>query len=148
MRWFTADFTTREANLIFVWSRMRTVEAESKAARIRHSHMCFTDFLEALVRIAVSKTLPTDQEIEAAGARDAHQFVVNLQAQGEWDDFVLANPAQWDASPRQPIERCVAHVCAMLVGTIQEVVATPGDPKPLSQREVRLFRKKRLEGYA
>ena len=148
MRFFNADFTAREANLIFVCSRMRTLEAESKATRIRHSHMGFTDFLEALVRISMSKTLPTDSEIDEAGVRDAHQFVIDMQARGEWDDFMVMNPAQWDASPRQPIERCVAHVCSMMIGTIQTVVSTVGDSKPLSVREVCLFRKKRLEGYA
>ena len=52
MRWFTADFTTREANLIFVWSRMRTVDEEDKAARERLTQLSFEDFLEAVCRLS------------------------------------------------------------------------------------------------
>ena len=46
------------------------------AAAIDHSerrlrHLLYSDFLEAVVRLATMAALPTDLEIEEAGARDA-----------------------------------------------------------------------------
>jgi hypothetical protein len=47
--------------------------------RMRDSHLPFEGFLEALVRISLLKVLPTDQEIEDYGARDAGMFYKMLR---------------------------------------------------------------------
>ena len=65
------DFTSRELILTFVWSRMRTIDTEPKQSKAKLTQLCFEDFLEALVRVATTKTLPTDGQLADTGFGDA-----------------------------------------------------------------------------
>ena len=64
------DFTTRDATLCFVWSRMMVANPETVKGDIKARNLCFEDFLEAIVRTATLKALPTDEEIRAAQVRN------------------------------------------------------------------------------
>jgi hypothetical protein len=52
-------FSRREATSCFLWSRMRCIEDGTIRQRIKMTHCCFEDFLEAITRVASMKTLPT-----------------------------------------------------------------------------------------
>ena len=49
------DFSTREVNLTFIWSRMRVVDEELFESKVKLIQLSFTDFLEAIVRVAMTK---------------------------------------------------------------------------------------------
>ena len=57
----------------FVFSRLRCVDEESERGKRKVLQLSFEDFLEALVRLATLKPLPTRAELEYyTGHRDAH----------------------------------------------------------------------------
>ena len=64
-----ASLTRRDAALAFAWSRMRVV-GETEGADASDG-ATFTDFLEAVVRVASTRVLPTDDEIRTHGYRIA-----------------------------------------------------------------------------
>ena len=61
-------------------ARMRAVDE----IKDRHKllHLSFVDFLEALVRIAVKKRMPTDEMIARAGTKTVGEFFAKLGAGG------------------------------------------------------------------
>ena len=60
---FDEDFTRCEGKLAFVWSQMKTADTTKHAADF--TTLSFTDFLEALCRVAVAKTWPSDDVLDA-----------------------------------------------------------------------------------
>ena len=107
----------------FVFSRLRCVDEESERGKRKVLQLSFEDFLEALVRISTMVGWPTDEEIEEAGYRDAGEFLLNLQQFSHvYDRFMAKNATSWDEEPRQPIERCIAHLLAWVI----RVVAAAG----------------------
>ncbi len=60
------QFTLQDASLAFLWSRMYVMD-EIKDYQ-RYTSLTFTDFLEALGRVADMKNLPLDSDLDAAGA--------------------------------------------------------------------------------
>ena len=114
----------RHGTLAFVWSRMAVVGSEEDdAVVLKTQNLHFEDFLEALVRIATMVGWPTDEEIEQAGYRDAGEFLLNMQQFSHvYDRFMAKNATSWDEEPRQPIERCIAHLLAWVI----RVVAAAG----------------------
>ena len=96
---------------------------EDDAVVLKTQNLHFEDFLEALVRIATMVGWPTDEEIEQAGYRDAGEFLLNMQQFSHvYDRFMAKNATSWDEEPRQPIERCIAHLLAWVI----RVVAAAG----------------------
>ncbi|KAL3907462.1 MAG: hypothetical protein SGPRY_010160 [Prymnesium sp.] len=99
------DFTSREMMLCFVWSRMRVFDMSNKAA-INQLH--FEDFLEALVRVAATKTLPTDEHLFEAGFDDAGEFFLTLSADPKLTDELAEYVAEfahtWCAARWSPSE--------------------------------------------
>ena len=126
------DLVERDACLCFAWSKMVTVNEQSTKDRIKMTHMAFEDFLEALCRVACLKALPTDDEIRAADAAggsaggNAGTHLIRLQeAPAEYDAFLLQRRTPWGKMPADgkgkpvPIERCVEHLCELLIVTCQ-----------------------------
>ena len=67
-----ADFTRREATFSFLWSK--TLVVDDFLNQDRSLSLCFTEFLEALCRMAWMKSIPTDEEMQAAGVHDIVGF--------------------------------------------------------------------------
>ena len=105
------DFTMREVQLTFVWSRMRTKDIAQKA---KITQLCFEDFLEAVVRIACTKTLPTDEQLIESGFEDAGMFYLTMESDPKLSEtyaaFVADFAHRWDEELPQPAERAVEHV--------------------------------------
>jgi hypothetical protein len=84
---------------------------------------------QALVRVACVMALPTDLEVEQAGAEDAGEFLIELHSGGgtaekkghlgELAAFVEARRVGWMHEPRQLAHRCVAHLLSLVVRTVE-----------------------------
>ena len=57
---FVQDFNRREATLCFKWARMDYSNLESLSNYVDSTHLTFPDFLEAIARMAESKTMPEE----------------------------------------------------------------------------------------
>jgi hypothetical protein len=107
--------------LCFVFSRLRVVDEESERGKPKLSTLSFEDFLEALVRVATMKALPTYAELALLGARDAGTFLIGLRAKNPtgYSAFVKARERGWEDTLRQPIQRCLEHLLSLLLRTIE-----------------------------
>ena len=84
-------------------------------------HLFFEDFLEAIVRLAGMVSLPTDEEIRTAGAADAGEFLISLEAadSAAYRHFVDTHRQDWRHEPKQMIWRCVSHLLSYIVRTVE-----------------------------
>lgn len=82
-------------------------------------HLFFEDFLECIVRLACQCALPTWEEIGAAGASNAGEFLIALREYhpAEYATFVEERTGTWRTrdNPRQRVHACVDHLLALLV---------------------------------
>lgn len=58
---------------------MRVIPQEDDMSEIRNSQMTFFDFLEAMVRVSMCKSLPLEERFEDLPSVDVHAFMVNVQ---------------------------------------------------------------------
>ena len=117
---FDEAFQQRDGTLIFVFSRLRVVDEESERGKRKLSTLSFEDFLEALVRVATMKALPTRAELALLGARDAGTFLIDLRSNPTgYAAFVKARERGWDDPLRQPIHRCLEHLLSLIIRTIE-----------------------------
>ena len=142
LRLVSPQFTSRHATLCFVWSRMRVVDEAKASSRARMVHLTFEDFLEALVRVACMKSFPTDRQIEQAGCADAGHFLLQLQCYPSLHaEFVAEHAQHWYSEPRQPACRCVDHLIALIIRTVEgstegsnNLILTRGEAKAFMAR--------------
>ena len=123
-----SNFTVRDATVIFVLSRMRVINEQGKNAVLKIENLSLEDFYEALIRIAMIKALPTDDEIAEAGCLDAGDFIWRLRDSKEEDDWLrdyydihgcdMAKPAL-----RQPPHRSLHHLLILMMRTIEQIGA-------------------------
>lgn len=108
-------------------------------------HYGTASFLEALVRVSTLKALPTDYEVAEAGHEDAATYLTALMATDEaaYAQLVRERAVEWGAAPRQPADRCVAHVIAMVLREIEEETAGRDDLR-VTEKEARLWVAERL----
>lgn len=74
------DFTMREGKMVFCWSKMNV--ADELRDEVRNQSLTFTDFLEALCRVADASSMPTGEDMEAAGASNAYEYFRHLEQEG------------------------------------------------------------------
>ena len=131
----SVDLTERDCNLCFVHSRMAVIDGESELGRLKEAAIPFEGFCEALVRLALLKTLPTLKELErgapeflAPKAPCAHagEFMARMR-EGVPDDLrryleTYANP--WGTAPRQPPEMCVEALLAFIMYSMEIMVSS------------------------
>ena len=142
LNFFDAAFEQREGTLAFVFSRLRCIDEESKRGENRLKHLAFEDFLEALVRCSTMKTLPTRTELMLAGASDAGTFLIGLRTNpSAYNSFVEERERSWDDPLRQPIERCVEGILALIIRTIERSIGMDAGDFRLSKSEILRFHK-------
>lgn len=113
------DLTERDATLCFVWSRMKFIDVQLPATRIKWTHLSFEDWLEALCRIAKLKAWPTDDEVRQAGFPNAGSYVLEMRDRTpeSWPQWVVGRATPWGGTPRLPIAYCVSCLCELLVAS-------------------------------
>ncbi len=132
------EFTIRDATTCFVNARMRVIDEYAKGSMIKVKNLSFEDFLEALVRVATMKALPTEEEVADAGCDDAGGFFLKLKAAFKYDSFVRQNPQEWDQPLRQPIHKCVDALITIIIRHIED--ETRGeDNLSLTEAEARAY---------
>jgi hypothetical protein len=117
------SFTLRDATMIFMLSRMRVVNEQGKKSSVKLENLSYEDFFEALVRTALMKALPTDDEIGEAGCIDAGDFMLRLrdaQSEDEWlKEYYDVHGCDMTNAPRQPAHRCLNHLLLLIMRTIE-----------------------------
>jgi len=155
----TGQLTALSAKYIFLWSRIPIKRDTSEAAESSVRHLRFHDFLEAVVRTALSIALPTDVELEEAGARDAGEFMLALQSASpvDFQAFLTShrpkhtdpNGSDFEKHAAQPVERCVDHFIRLVVRIVEhntcDSAALEEDvPGSVDPNEAAKFLKRRL----
>jgi len=125
----SGQITTLTAKKVFAWSRIRCAPDLSAASERTLRHLTRTDFLEAIVRLALLCALPTDDEIAEAGAADAGAFLLAMQTHSPTSytaflashrpRYVDPDGGDYEAHQLQPVERCVEHFLKLLVRTVE-----------------------------
>ena len=123
------QLTVAQAKYIFLWSRIRSACDLSEASEMKLRHLSPTDFLEALVRMSIMVALPTDMEIEEAGAQDAGEFLLAMQATQPREYLLFLathrpkhtdpDGSDYEDHALQPAERCIHHLVKLLVRTVE-----------------------------
>ncbi len=117
--------TRRYVIFAFVNSRMHVVEEDKPQSRRKIANISFEDFLEFIVRLAVMKALPTDEEIKRSGRMDAGDFILELkQDPVKYSEFVRTRGRKIDEAPLQRVERCVEHLLSLIVRTVERATST------------------------
>lgn len=128
---FTGELTEREGTLCFSWSRSVCEDETTKRGYINDTCLPFEGFLEALARLAVLTTMPTDDELAAAGYVSevdsdhpdapppsmAGPYLVDLKLSHEvkYKELCSREHSEWGDDPkRQPMERRIAHLLSII----------------------------------
>jgi hypothetical protein len=132
------DLTERHITLAFVACIMKVIDDENPRTRVKLTHLAFEDWLEAICRLAACKSLPTDEQLKAAECESAGLYLRQLKADSpdEFDELIEAGARPWGAEPRMLIERCVDHMCSILIVTAQQ---GKGDCVQLTEKEAAAF---------
>ena len=142
------------AKIIFKWSMIRACEDHSAKSERKMRHLTFSDFCEAIVRVACIMALPNDEEIEEAHAQDAGEFLNALQSAGDGtlETFVAARKTGWRSAPKQHVSRCVHHLITLLNRTVREDLAQDNEEvgekmmMQVEENEVIRFEERRRTG--
>ena len=116
------DLSMDTARLIFMWSRMRVIDEDDLKNRARIENLTFWGFLEAIIRVAHSKALPTDDEVAESGYADGGDFLIGLRRDDPtaFRAFVRRNRRQWWEPTRQPIDKKLSIILQLIVRTLAE----------------------------
>ena len=113
-------FPSGVSTMCFVWARSRVVDEASETHRPKLIQLSFIDFLEALVRVAMAKALPTEDELAQWGHADAGEFLLQLQeSPSAYDEYVCDHAVTFGSPPSQPPSNRVEHLISLLVRTIK-----------------------------
>jgi len=133
-------FSQREAALCFLSSRMWCIDDGTLRARVKIAHLWFEDFLECLVRVALTMSLPTDNEVAESGYADAGTYLLDLKAQDDREEFVMSHMTGDWQEPRQPVERAVEHLLTLVIRTVEMSAKKSPADMILTRKEVGKFR--------
>jgi len=125
----SGQITSLTAKKIFMWSRIRTAADLTEASEMKLRHLTPTDFLEALVRLSLLLALPTDLEVEEAGAADAGEFLLAMQTHSprEYMSFLTTHRpkytdpdgSDYEKHALQPADRCMEHLLRLIIRTVE-----------------------------
>ena len=119
---YDEDFKDREASLTFSWCRMRVIDERPLKAVAKVSQLTFEDFLEAFVRVATLKVLPTQEQLYDAGADGVCNFFRTMRSEqpAKHTAFVCTHMREWDAPLPEPIHRLVESLSNLIIDTVKE----------------------------
>ena len=111
----------RDATRCFSWSRMCVADVSTELGRARDVGLPFEGFLEALVRVACLKALPTDDEVAASGFANACEYLEHLKTNepDAYNSLLDERSAEWGDTPDQPTDRCVYHLLSIVITNIE-----------------------------
>ena len=114
------------------------IDDENVKTRVKLTHMTFEDWLEAVCRLAAHKALPTDEQLVASECDSAGEYLRQMKADNPetYQSLILAGARPWGSAPTMRIERCIEHMCNILVVTAQQ---GKGDSALLIEKEVTAF---------
>jgi len=142
-------FTVRDATVIFVLSRMRCADEEAKSSVLRMHNLSLEDWFEALCRVAVIKALPTDDEVQAASAIDAGDFILELKESpldyDEWAEAWYSTHTTPMMKATQPAHRCLSHLVLLMVRTIEGITTNQdAHDQKVTKKEMNVFASLRI----
>lgn len=127
-------FTDRESTLAFIGSRMRVIDERDPITAKKISHLTFEDFLEALVRVADMKVLPTQEDVRTSPFDDVGFYYLDIVSRGPdsysaWVRSCRARVEQLnierrergepESSERQTIQRALESLLIIIIRTIE-----------------------------
>ena len=76
--------------------------------------------MEAVIRVAQSKALPTEEEVERSGYVDGGDFLIGLRRDNPsvFRAFVRENDRQWWESTRQPVSKKLEILLQLIMRTL------------------------------
>ena len=92
------------------------------------------------MRVALTMSLPTDNEVAESGYADAGTYLLDLKAQDDYEEFVMSHMAGDWQEPRQPVERAVEHLLTLVIRTVEMSAKKSPADMILTRKEVRKFR--------
>lgn len=117
-----SDLTERDAKLAFAWARMAVIDGQSDKGAVKESNLPFEGFLEAICRLSILKSLPTEDEIKEAGHVDCGAYMLDLKISDEtaYDKLVDSRAAPWPGSATQPPSQLVEHMVSFMFHLVVE----------------------------
>jgi len=99
---------------------MRVIDEDDLKNRQRIENLTFWGFLEAVVRVAQSKAIPTDEEVRASGYADGGEFLLRLRQDdpSAYRSFVERNDRKWYEETRQSIPKKLAVLLTLMMRTL------------------------------
>ena len=110
------DLSERDAMLCFASARMVVVETRTEIGKRRDSMIQFQGFMEALCRASTLKALPTTAEIEAAGCKNAAQWIE--ENQDEYMAILSTRAPPWGTDPVRPVEESMKMVLDIVLDAV------------------------------
>jgi hypothetical protein len=148
------DLTLRDAVLCFSWSRMAVIDELTVRGRLKATHLPLEGFYEGFTRMAMLKSLPTTEEIAAAGCSDAGDFILTMQ-EADPDRYLAftkceTNRAEWgsqEIAGGEPAEVRLSHLLALVIGTMEAQIGRQRHERDgsLSEFEIKKWCQERLK---
>ena len=111
------DLTSREVRLAFWWSRMVVVDEVKQ--RPKFMTLSWTEFLEALGRMAEMMTLPTEEDLQRVGAVNIVDFERKFEvAPTSVKEEIRAEQEEREDSDSTPLHARLDRLCRLLLGRI------------------------------
>lgn len=129
---FTKECGVRQLYLVFAQSRMATIKESNLRGQI--NNLTYESFLEAIVRLAVLKALPTDKELKKNAFQYPGEYVGAILSRGlaVYEAWVVANRRAQLAGRSDPIFRRVDVLILLIISVMQYgVEQQPGGPSVL-----------------
>ena len=116
--------------------RRKRMALERAIAEVRYNRFYLNE------KPAEIKALPTDEEIAESGDGNAGTHLINMAAVAPeaYERLLKERAVEWGQPPQlQPVERCVEHVCHMMIVHCQGGSERTAKDFALSQRQVRII---------
>lgn len=129
-----AKFGRREAAYCFMWSQMFVADEQKRRAKLLS--LGFLDFLEALARVTSFKALPTATQLIDTRSETVSDFMVHLQSEGSFNDFLDRNAPDWQSHQRggRVLEDVLDKLLLLLISAFDRAKQGYVTPKDLAAR--------------